>query len=592
MSRAPRSSELLRVFRHLAPELAPYRSHVLGAALCTLGVTAMQLLTPWPVKLVFDAVLMPQPGTLAWLERLGIDVTNQLMPLIASTILITAVLLGLFSYGQSTLAAGVGQKVVARIRYRVYAHLQRLPLSFHESTATGDLLARLTGDIRIMRELLVNAGIFIVDRSIAVVAMLVIMALMNWQLTLIALAIVPLLAITVVRRSDQIKSATRKQRRRESEITQRLHEKLTAISLVQSFVRESYEEERFAAQNNSSARAALVTTRLEANMDRLVQVLLAAGTTAVIWFGVGHVQSGNITPGDLLVFSAYLAGLYKPVRKLAAVTGRLAKATASGERIIAVLETEPAIRDLPDAIEAPPFRGEIALREVVFGYGRDETVLRDASVRIAAGEMVALMGSSGAGKSTIASLLFRFYEPAAGTVEIDGLDIRRYQLASLRRQIAVVPQNALLFNTSIRENIAYGRPNATDADIEAAARAAGVTAFVHGLRNGYDTIVGERGDGLSGGQRQRICIARALVQRTPIILFDEPTSGLDRATRNALMANLPDIVAGRTCLLITHDPELAAIAPRVLRLAHSRLEDVQPGELDNVAVLSARAGGL
>ena len=574
--RQVRLGGLMHVLRYLAPELGPHRRTLALTGVCMLGVTAMQLLAPWPLKVVFDNVLVPDVHSSTLVEQIP---DGWLLPLVAAAILVIALVLGLFAYGQSYLAASIGQKVVASIRYRVYCHLQRLSQSFHESAETGDLLSRLTADIRMMRELLVNALMFIVDRSVAIVAMLSIMLVMNWQLALIGVAIVPLLAMAITHYSGRIKAATRRQRRRESAVTQTLHEKLTAIRVVQAHAREAYEEERFSQQNSSSANAALAATKLEAPLNRFVQVILAVGTAGVVWFGATLVQGGALTPGELLVFTTYLAALYKPVRKLASVTARLAKATASGERIVDVLETRSDVVEAADAMEVGRFRGDIRLDDVHFTYPGGGQVLRGATVSITAGTTVALIGASGAGKSTLGNLLFRFYDPDRGVVRIDGLDVRSLQLQALRSQISVILQEPLLFNVSVRENIAYGRLDATEDEIMAAARAANAHEFITDLPAGYDSVVGERGGALSGGQRQRICIARALVQDAALAILDEPTTGLDNVARAEVERSLKVLMRGRTCIYITHDLNQAVNADRILEVRNGVLRDIGPEAL-------------
>jgi len=371
----------------------------------------------------------------------------------------------------------------------------------------------------------------------------------------VALTILPALWLVTAYFGKRIKGAARKQRRKEGKIAVVMTEGISAINVVKGFARESYEEERFAKQNNSSAEAGVITTRLAANMDRITQVLLAFGTAMVVWFGVTQVQAGAISPGDLIVFTAYLSSLYKPIRKMASMTARVGKATASGERLLEIFDLAPDIEERPDAQPIQdPIYGWVLFHDLTFAYaGAKDPVLDQIELELYPDEVTALIGPSGAGKSTIARLLMRFYDPTDGSVCIDGEDIRNFTLDSLRSNIAVVLQETVLFGTSVRDNIAYGRLDATEEEIVAAAKAAEADAFIRNLPEGYDTVLGERGETLSGGQRQRIAIARAILRDAPILILDEPLTGLDPATAKGLLDSLRRAAAGRTTLLVAHD---------------------------------------
>ncbi len=564
---------LRRLYRLFGPYLRPYRWRMLAAWGCMLGATAAYLAQPWPLKAIFDYALMPHPDhpPPAWLA--GLDSTT-LVGLSAAAVLLIALVRGVFGYAQAYLAASVGQRLVADVRTRLFEHVQRLSPAFHDRHHSGDLLLRLTSDIQLLRDMLVNAVLLLTERALVVVAVAVIMLWMDWRLGLLGLAVIPLLLWVSVRTSGRIREAVRKQRRRESRTATHLAEALAAIPLIQAYGREDWELQRFQAQHQASLRAGLRTTRLEANMSRTVEVILAAGTAAVLWFGVQRVLAGELSAGDLLVYTAYLTALYKPIRKLSNLSARLAKAGVCGERIMAILSQEPEIRDLPGARPAPPFRGEIAFRAVTFAYpdGGRRPVLDGASFHIRPGETVALVGPSGSGKSTVAKLLLRFYDPQAGAVCIDGHDIRDYTLASLRSQISILLQEPHLFSMSVRDNIAYGRPQASDEEIRRAARLACAHDFIAALPQGYDTVLGERGGGLSAGQRQRIAIARAILRDAPIVVLDEPMTGLDKASEAAVQTALERLTRGRTCLIITHDPQAAARADRILTLRQGRIQ--------------------
>jgi ABC-type multidrug transport system fused ATPase/permease subunit len=353
-------------------------------------------------------------------------------------------------------------------------------------------------------------------------------------------------------------------------------EGISAISVVKGFAREAHEEERFARQNNGSAEAGVVSTRMTAQMDRVVQVVLAVGTCLVLWYGVTRVRSGAVSPGDLLVFTAYLSTLYKPIRKMSAMTARIAKATASGERLLEIFDIKPDITDPAELTEDHAVIGHVALEGVTFAYPGAPAVLMDATLHLHPGQTVALVGGSGMGKSSVAKLLMRFYDPQAGRVTIDGHDLRDIPLASLRDQIAVVLQESVLFATSVRDNIAYGRLDASEDDIIAAAIAAGADAFIRRLPDGYDTILGERGETLSGGQRQRIAIARAILRDAPILILDEPLTGLDEDTARDLVGALKTVAKGRTTLLIAHDALSLTLADQVLQIEGGRFAPLRP----------------
>lgn len=566
---------LRQLLIRFAPHLRPYRKLLLGAALCMLAVTVMELARPWPLKLIFDEILMPERSHGGWLADLALLTGGgaTLLAVAALSILAIALLGGLFGFGQAYLMSSVSQRVGAAIRLQLFSHIQRLSQSFHDERSSGDLMARLTGDAGLMRQLLVDTGFFLTGRLLLVISAIFVMALMDWRLTLVALLVLVPLVIVTARLVPQIKGAARKQRRKESQITQVMTEGITSIRIVQAYAQEAQEEQRFAQQVEGSTEASLTGTRLEAHMERLVQIILAFGTCAVVWYGVVRVQAGALTPGDLLVFTAYLTGMYKPIRRLASISSRIAKATVCGQRIASILDLEPEIKDRPDARPAPAFRGELAFEQVAFAYRPDRPALRNVDFRIAAGETVALMGDSGSGKSTIANLILRFYQPSSGRVTIDGADVETYTLESLRQQIAIVLQDSVLFRASIRNNIAYGRLDASMEEIVAAAKAADAHEFIEALPEGYETIVGERGASLSGGQRQRIAIARAMIRDAAIIILDEPMVGLDSASEAAVSRALKRLVADKTCLVITHDPQGALDADRILLLREGSVTD-------------------
>ena len=570
-----------RLFRRMGPHLKPHRAKLFLGFLAMIGVALAEVARPWPLKFVFDGILMPQDNpdaVTAWLMA-SFGSGDGLLAASALAILAIALVGGAAGFAQAYLIAAVGQKVVAQIRLDLYRHVQRLSHSFHDTASSGDIIARLTGDVRMMRDLLIDAVVFFAARFLVIVITIAVMAWMDWRLTLMALAILPPLWLITRYFGGRIKGAARKQRRKEGKIAVVMTEGISAINVVKGFAREAYEEQRFAKQNNSSAEAGVVTTRLAANMDRVTQVLLALGTAVVLWYGVTRVRAGSISPGDLLVFTAYLSTLYKPVRKMASMTARVAKATASGERLLEIFELSPDVAEKEGAVDAGTLRGEVSLDSVTFSYDGGDPVLKDADLTLTPGETVAIVGPSGVGKSSTARLVMRFYDPMAGAVKIDGRDIREFTLDSLRGNISVVLQESVLFGTTVRENIAYGRLGATEEDIIAAAHAAEADSFIRDLPDGYDTVLGERGETLSGGQRQRIAIARAILRDAPILILDEPLSGLDPKTARSLLAGLKRAADGRTTLLIAHDDLSLTLADRVVCLERGRFVKSPPKSL-------------
>src|SRR5207253_3650016 len=401
--------------------------------------------------------------------------------------------------------------------------------------------------------------------------MFAVMFALNWNLSLIVLATLPVLFYTLSSLYRKIKTSAKRQRRSEGRMVSRISEILMAVSVVQAFGRERYEEDRFETESGQTLEDSIRTARVEASATRTVEIITAVGTWAVILLGCLQVLEGRMTPGDILIFASYTTNLYKPIRGLARLSARASKAMVSAERIAEILEIEPEIQDSAQAVDASHLKGEIVFEDVSFDYGNGKSVLNNVSFTISPGQTVALVGPSGAGKSTIANLLVRFYDPQQGRILIDGTDIRQYKLASLREQIAVVLQESVLFCTTIKENIAYGKLDATMEEIVAATNAANAHDFILELEREYDTVIGERGDTLSGGQRQRIAIARALIRNAPILILDEPMRGLDVESEMAVREALKRLMAGKTCLLITHDLQAVAGADLVLVLQEGRI---------------------
>ncbi len=554
-------------------ELLAHWPKLLMAALCALGYTAMRLVEPWPLKFVFDNVLIDEPLVTPFPrlnDWLGADRTRVLM-LAVSALLVFALLRGAFYYFQNVLTTATGQQVVIGIRQQLFAHVQRLSLRFHHNSSTGDLLMRFTGDINNLRQLLAASLLSLITESIVLIGFVIVMFIMNWQLALLAVVTMPAIFLLMVFYSGRIRAAARKQRRREGELAARLHESLSNIHVVQMFTGEREEEERLRRLNKRSLRSGMRATRLEGQLNQGIEVSVAVGMALTLWIGANQVIDGRLTPGELLVFMTYMQGFYRPMRRLSRVAERASKAASCVDRITDVLDHQPDLTD--GSVLAGSLQGAIEFDRVSFAYDDGEETLSDVSLVIEPGQTVALVGPSGAGKSTMLSLLPRLYDATAGTISIDGVEVRDYTLRSLRENISVVPQDGALFAGTIRENIAYGNINATDEEIAAAARSADLHEFITSLPKGYETKIGERGVSLSGGQRQRLAIARAIVKDAPIVLLDEPTTGLDAESEQAVMLALSRLLEGRTALIIAHRLTTIQQADRVLVLEEGTIAD-------------------
>ncbi|TLY20372.1 MAG: ABC transporter ATP-binding protein [Nitrospirae bacterium] len=573
MRNAMRQGRRSRFKQVVINHLLQVKASLLLAALCMLGFTLAGLLAPWPLKIIFDYVLLDHrpPSSLSFLGDVLQRGKFPALALVSLAIVLIAVLKGVFSYAQLAITSRIGYQMVYALRRELFVHLQRLSLSFHHRARSGDLLIKVTGDTNTLKDVFVESALTVVGYLLTLFGMFAVMFALNWSLSLIVLATFPVLFSALSYLYRKIKASAKSQRRSEGRSASRISEILTAVSVVQAFGRERYEEERFETESGQTLEESIRTARMEASATRLVELITAVGTWAVILVGSLQVLKGRMTPGDILVFVSYQTNLYKPIRGLARLSARASKAMVSAERIAEILEMEPEIQDDAQAVHAPGLKGEIVFEHVSFDYGNGKSVLNDVSFTIAPGQQAALMGPSGVGKSTIANLLLRFYDPQEGRILIDGTDIRGYTLASLREQIAVVLQESVLFCTTIRENIAYGKLDATMEEIIAATQAANAHDFILALEHGYDTVIGERGDTLSGGQRQRIAIARALIRNAPILILDEPMRGLDVESEVAVREALKRLMAGKTCLLITHDLQAVTEADLVLLLDEGRI---------------------
>ena len=559
------------------------------AFIAVLGEAGTDLLEPWPLKIVFDYVFgtkhMP-----AWMAALiggtfGLTKVDILHFAILAVIVI-AVAGALSAYAEKYLTTSVGQWVMHDLRGVLYHHIQRLSLAYHDHKSTGDLISTVTADIDSIQDFISQALLGILVNVLTLVGMLAVMFYLNWRFTLIALSITPFLFLVVYTYTHRIKQASRALRKKEGEVVSVVAEVLGSIRVVKAFAREDYEEARLAQQSLENVEIALRARSLKAKLAPVVQVIVAVGTCLVLWYGVNLVLTEQMTSGSLLVFLLYLGKMYKPMRDLSKMTDTMSKAAVGYERIRAVIETENEVHNLPGAKKAPGLKGAIEFEHVDFGYDKRYPTLTDVNLKVEPGQLAALVGPTGAGKSTITGLIGRFYDPQKGVVKIDGKDIRNYKMKSLRRQMSFVLQETLLFRAPVWQNIAYGKPEATREEILRAAELANADEFIKKMPQQYDTMVGEKGVTLSGGQRQRIAIARAIIRNSPILILDEPTSGLDAASEELVFEALGRLMAGRTTIVIAHRLATIRRADVIFVIDHGTI--VEHGNYEQLIA----AGGL
>jgi ATP-binding cassette, subfamily B, bacterial len=531
--------------------LRPHWKLLAVAFVAMLVQSAADLLEPWPLKVVFDYVLGTKrmPSWLAeWMPGDTLGVLN----VAAAAVIAIAIIGALSSYTEKYLSTTVAKQVGYELRHMLYHHVQRLSLSFYEQRRTGDMVVRLTSDIDATEDLISSAALGIALDVLTLVGMMTVMFYLDWRFSLIGLSVAPFLFIIVYRLTRRIKKATRAVKRKESELASVVQESIASVRVVKAFAREDFEEERLDHESQESVALALRARSMKARLPPLVDILVAIGTCLVLWFGVRLVLEGQLTAGALLVFILYLGKMYKPMKDLAKTADTWSKAAVGFERIAEILSIERQVRDRPGARPAPPFTGRIEFAHVRFGYTPDQTVLEDVNLVVEPGQRAALVGLTGCGKSTLIGLIPRMYDTVGGSISIDGLDVRRFTLESLRRQVSFVLQEAVLFHTTIAHNIAYGKPDATRDEIMRAATLANADEFIRRLPDGYDTVIGERGETLSGGQRQRIAIARAIIRDAALLLLDEPSAALDPQSEELVFQGLDRLLEGRTSITIAH----------------------------------------
>lgn len=566
------------VWSRFARYVRPHRLKLLGAFAASFGVIAMQVAAPWPIKVIFDDILFHKPKMASswighFLSRFS-DGPTTVLAWVCAAILLFAVLDAVFAHVRDVLLAKSGQRIVGRIRHDLFKHLQTLSPAVFERRPAGDLLLRLTGDIQMLRQMLVNAVINAGQSSLVVLAMIAAMFWLNPLLAALAIATIPIALAATWRTTEQIRKATGQQRERESEVASLAHDVLGAISVVQAFNREEIEHERFARQNRSAVRAGVRTTRLESKLYRVISVASALGVCTILYVGVRAVLADTMTAGDLLVFLSYLRSMNKPMRNLAKLSGQVAKATACGQRVAELFAIQPEVEDRPGAIELKDIRGGISLDQVSYHYQDGPPVLLDLSLQIQPRERIAIVGHTGAGKTTLAKLLLRFADPQTGAVRIDGTDIRDVTLESLRRRIGWVHQDTVLFGMTVAENISLGCPGADPDEVRAVARQVHADGFIEKLPAGYETVLGQDGLTLSGGQRQRLALARALLRRPRILILDEPVTGLDTRTRQLVERTWMSPQNRATTLVICHRLQAMERFDRIVLLRQGRICEV------------------
>jgi len=536
--------------------LRPHTKSLALGILAAVGSSIANLLEPWPLKIVFDNVLKSKAVSQGWLNRLIYATSGgdrlATLKFAAVAVMVIAAIGGLCSYAEKLLATSVGQWVMHDLRQTVYFHIQRLSLAYHDRKQTGDLISRVTSDIDAIQSFIASSLLDAFVDVLTLAGMIGVMFYINWRFTLIALSIVPPLALVVFVYTRNIKKASREVRKKEGEILSVMQEVLTSIRVVKAFAREDYEQRRLEEESLENVEIALRARSLKARLTPLVSAIVAVGTGLVLWFGSRMVLGGSLEPGLLIVFIQYLGKMYKPMQDLSKMTDAYTKASVGYERIREILDTQGDIADLPGARPISRLKGAVEFEHVTFGYDPRHPALEDVSFKIEPGQLAAFVGPTGAGKTTIISLIPRFYDPSSGVVKIDGMDIRRFQQRSLRQQISFVLQETVLFRGPIWQNIAYGKPDASRAEVHRAAQLANADEFIEKMPEGYDSVIGERGVTLSGGQRQRIAIARAVIRNTPISILDEPSSGLDAESEKLVFEALDRLMAGKTSIVIAH----------------------------------------
>lgn len=546
-------------YRRLLVFVKPYSWRMVFGLFCMIVAAAAYLVVPWLIKNVVDEVLQAKD--------------MMMLNLVVAAILLVFLVRGFATYGQTYTMSYIGQRVIIDIREALFKHLQRLDQAYFDRRKTGVIMSNLTNDVGALQAAIVDNLISFITEGVTLVGSLVSMILLDWKLTLVTLIIVPVVLGIINIFGKRLRVAGHDVQGRIADITSLLQETISGIRVVRSFARESYEVKRFENENQRNFRAVMRATKLTSLLSPMVEFSAAIAVTVILWYGGYSVVTGLISAGSLIAFLIYAINLSNPVKRLSQVYGNIQKAMAAGDRVFAILDTEPLVKEKPNAKPLPEVTGQVEFDHVSFSYDGEKNAITDVNLKVDSGQIIAIVGPSGAGKTTIANLLPRFYDVTEGTLRIDGIDVRDVTFQSLREQIGLVPQDTMLFNATVKDNILYGRLDATDDEVFEAAKAANALEFIDKLPDGMQTMVGERGNSLSGGQRQRIAIARAILKNPKILILDEATSALDTESEKLVQEALERLMKGRTAFVIAHRLSTIKNADRIVVLKQGRIEE-------------------
>ena len=559
----------MTLYLRILSYIKPYMHRLLFAMVCTIMAAAGNLYIPWIIKDMIDEVLADKNGTmLNW---------------IAASIIAIFIVRGLFWYGQNYLMSYVGQSVIIDIRAAVFKKLQRLSVSFYDKNKTGTIMSYVTNDVNALQSAMVENTIEMITEGFILIGSVVAMIYLDWRLTLFTVCTFPVVLWFMEFFGKKIRKTGGRIQECTADITSVLQESVASARVIKSFVREDYEVDRFDVENKANFRANMKNAQLMATLTPVVELVAAIGVTMIIWYGGNNVINGTITAGSLVAFLTYAVNISNPIKRLTRVIGNIQKALAAAQRVFMIIDMPEEIAESRDAKQLPEVSGKVEFQNVSFAYNDKGNVITDLSFSVKPGEVIAIVGPSGAGKSTIANLLPRFYDVNKGDIKIDGHSVREVPLDSLREQVGIVPQETMLFNGSVYNNILYGRLDATKEEIEAAAKAANAHDFIMQLTDGYETKLGDRGVNLSGGQRQRIAIARAILKNPRILILDEATSALDTESERVVQEALDRLMVGRTSFVIAHRLSTVKNADKILVLEKGNL--VESGTHDELLAL-------